>query len=723
MFSTLSRKKIFLIAGSVLTLILAVGLFRVRLFLMEIPSAESLENYNPPQATRIVDRNGQPLAEFFTERRSNVSLVEIPVDLPKAVVSIEDQRFYQHWGLDTVSISRALWANLRAGRVVQGGSTISQQLAKNIFLTSRRTVERKMKELILTLEIENRFSKDEIMELYLNQIYFGGGAYGANAAAQVYFGKRIQDLNLPECAMLAGLIRAPKRYSPFENPEAARGRRGVVLARMREMGFITAAEERNANAIPLNVTRFSPVKQQASYFIDYIRKFLEPTYGSEALYQGGLTITATLDLKMQLAAERTMEMHLAAFDKEYGSLRRPKSKREFKTNLSTETAKIQGALVALDPRTGAIRAMVGGRSFSQSQFNRATQAKRQPGSAFKPFVWGAALEAGFTASSVVNDLPVAYINVERHPRLLAEATSYELLFNDVEQNLSISATSYDMLEKNVEDERGEKVWLPKNYDEKYLGPVTLRKAIAKSRNLVSVRLVDRVGPRAVMDMAQNAGITEKLDPVLSLGLGTSVVTVLELVNAYATLANEGVWAEPYGVEKVQDREGRVLYVHTPKLESRLSSQTTYLVTYLLQGVVKYGTGYYARQLGWPVAGKTGTTQDSRDLWFIGYLPEIVTGVWMGYDDYSSLGHKLAASGLAVPWWTDFMEQALPHRDFKDFSVPPDIIFAKVDMDTGFLALPSCPHVILEAFKKGTEPETFCSVDHLKTQQIEEPVGE
>jgi penicillin-binding protein 1A len=716
-------KKKILIVAAVMVVLAGLGAHRIHQFLLDIPSAESLENYTPPQVTKILDAEGRPLAEFFTERRSYVPLGEIPADLPRAVIAIEDQRFTQHWGIDTVSIARAFWANLRAGRIVQGGSTITQQLAKNIFLNSRRTFERKIKELLLTLQVERRFSKDEIMELYLNQIYFGAGAYGAAAAARVYFGKRVGDLNLPECALLAGLIRSPGRYSPFENVQTARGRRGVVLARMREMGFITPAEEASASRATVEQTRFNPPREEASHFIDYVKKFLEPMFGIEELYEGGLTVTTTLNIETQLAAERTMEKHLSGFDRSYGAARRPKSGKASSVQVSTESARVEGALVALDPRTGAILAMVGGRDYARSQFNRAVQAKRQPGSAFKPFVWSAALEAGFTASSVVNDLPVAYINVERHPRLLAEASTYDELFKNVSEALSISATSYAMLEKKVQEERGEKIWLPKNYDERFLGPVTLRKALAKSRNLVSVRLVDRVGPQAVMDMAQKAGVAGKLDPVLSLGLGTSAIGVLELVNAYATLANGGVWAEPYGVEKVQDREGRVLYSHTPKLESRLSPETCYLITYLMQGVVQYGTGYDAKRLGWPVAGKTGTTQDSRDLWFIGSLPNITAGVWMGYDDYSSLGHHLAASGVAVPWWTNFMAQAKRSGEVKDFPVPPDIIFAKVDMDTGYLALPTCPHVILEVFKKGTAPETFCPVDHSKNPTVEEPIGE
>ena len=702
----------------------AMLVYKVCRFFLDMPSAESLENYSPPQATQILDSNGKLITEFFTERRSRVPLGEIPVDLPRAVIAIEDQRFNQHWGIDLISILRASWANLRAGRIVQGGSTITQQLSKNIFLTSRRTLERKLKEFLLTLEVERRFSKDEIMELYLNQIYFGAGTYGVDAASHVYFGKRVQDLNLPECALLAGLIRSPKAYSPFDNLKGAQGRRSVVLGRMKEMGYITDVEEASANQAPIEQTRFNPAKEQASYFLDYIKKFLEPMFGLEELYQGGLVVTTTLDAGMQSVAERTMETHLAEFDKEYGTPPKPPpGKKPPLLPVSTETVKIEGALVAMDPRNGAILAMVGGRDYAHSQFNRAVQARRQPGSSFKPFVWSAALEANFTASSVMNDTPVAYINVERHPRLLAEATSYAQLFENTSQALSISATSYTMLETKVEDERGEKIWLPRNYDEKFLGPVTLRKAIAKSRNLVSVRLVDRVGPQAVIDVARKAGITSVLEPVLSLGLGTSVVGVLELVNAYATLANGGVWAEPYGVEKVQDRDGRVLYTHTPKLESRLSPVTSYLVTYLLQGVVNYGTGYDARRLGLPVAGKTGTTQEARDLWFIGYLPNIVAGVWMGYDDYHSLGHHLAASGLAVPWWTDFMSQVKGRFEKQDFQVPAEVTFAKVDMDTGFLAMPTCPHVILEAFKKGTAPETFCPVDHSKGPTVEEPVGE
>ncbi|MBV9081017.1 MAG: hypothetical protein JO102_07885, partial [Elusimicrobia bacterium] len=357
------------------------------------------------------------------------------------------------------------------------------------------------------------------------------------------------------------------------------------------------------------------------------------------------------------------------------------------------------------------RAMVGGRDFYKSQFNRALQARRQPGSSFKPFTYAAAMEGPFTPATVVDDYPLVYIDMESDPTLLAETTTYAMTQAAILDNLQMTQEELDAKPKDEKDEIMKRFWRPQNFDGKYLGPLTLRKALAKSRNLVTIRIIDSIGPRKVVRLAHNAGIKSKIDPVLSLALGTSVVSLLELVNAYGTFADGGLHCEPYFVERVADRRGRVLEEHAPKISEGINPQTAFLITNLLKGVVERGTGAYARRLGRPLAGKTGTTQDQRDLLFIGFSPDLVCGVWIGYDDFRPLRHGLSASSIAVPLWTDFMREALRAMPSKDFAVPPKIEFAKIDADTGYLALPTCPKVILEAFREGTVLTEFCPYDH------------
>lgn len=720
----------------------------IRRSVEDLPSVDSLERYVPPLVTKVVDAYGQPIGEFFTERRTTVPLTKIPVDLRRAVMATEDSTFFDHWGIDLSGIARAAMANIKAGRVVQGGSTLTQQLAKTIYLTRRKTFDRKFKELLLTLQIERRYSKDEILELYLNQIYFGGGAYGVQAASQLYFDKQTQELTLSECALLAGLIRSPNRYSPLRNPDLALERRAHVLTRMREEGYITEAEEKEAAetlVIPEDLQRRS---RQAHYFLEEIRKELEPEYGSETLEQGGLTIHTTLDLRMQLAAEDVVERHLAQYDLRFGTqtlaeynedLVTAMEKRRralladptpenlellanttWQVELSTIPPAIQGALIALDVHTGAIRAMVGGRDFQESQFNRAIQAKRQPGSAFKPFVWAAAIDSRrFTPATVVQDHPLVYIDIESDPTLLAETTSWAETWTVVLDNLEMTPEEFAELEDFEKDELLRRFWRPQNYDGRYLGPMTIRRGLERSRNLLSVRIIDTIGPRAVTRIARAAGITSRLSPVLSLALGTSVVTLIEITNAYATFASGGFHAEPYFIERVVDRRGKILDENTPKISERINRQTAYLMTNLLQGVVNRGTGWYARRLRRSLGGKTGTTQDQRDVLFIGFSPDLAVGVWVGYDDFRPLRSGLSASSVAVPLWTDFMREALKSYPKSDFPTPDGIEYAKVDVKTGHLALPSCPNVTLEAFRRGTVPEDFCPVDHRAEEEEEE----
>lgn len=704
-----------------------LSLVFVRRALEELPSASKLEEYVPPLVTQVIDTNGLPVGEFFTERRTTIPLTQIPVDLRNAVMAVEDTDFYQHWGINPKAILRAMIANTRAGRVVQGGSTLTQQLAKTIFLTRRKTLDRKFKELLLTLQIEKRYSKDEILQLYLNQIYFGGGAYGVEAAARLYFDKHAQELNLPECALLAGLIRSPNYYSPFTDPERAKDRRATILRRMQSLNFISPAEEEQANRYPILEKTKGPKSREALYFLEEIRKILGPVYGEEMLEQGGLTIQTTLDLNLQRAAESVLEKHLADYDIKFGTATLAEYNRDLVKNttghveISTVPPIIQGALVAIDVHTGAIRAMVGGRDFVSSQFNRAVQAKRQPGSSFKPFVWATVLENNFTPATIVNDYPLVYSKMDSVPTLLAEPTTYAEAQSILMEDLHMNTTGFDKLKKEEKEAVLKTYWAPQNFDGKYMGPMTIRKGLQKSRNLVSIRLVAAVGPHAVSRMARLAGIKHHLSPVLSLGLGTSVVSLLEMANAFGTFASGGFATEPYYVERVTDHRGSLLQQATPKVEARVSPQTAFLTVNIMRGVIERGTGWYARRLNRPLGGKTGTTQDQRDLLFVGFSADLACGVWVGYDDFRPLKKGLTASAIAVPLWTEFMREALKGQPVHDFPVPPKIEYAKIDADTGYLALSTCPKVILEAFKEGTVPSDFCPVNHAYDVPEEEAV--
>lgn len=701
--------------------VLALGLF-LRHFLVDLPPVHSLDNYTPSLVTKVYDFRGELISELFIEKRSLLPLTEIPVNMRRAVLAIEDNNFYSHMGIDTRGILRALWKNIRARRLVQGASTVTQQLAKNIFLTRERTLARKVKELLLTLQIERNLSKDEILQLYINQIYFGHGAYGIERAARTFFDKSATDLTLPECALLAGLPKGPERFSPFRRPDRAIRRRNIVLQRMKDEGYITEKEQLHAIAVPHLFERKKADTAHASYFVESVRIQLEPKYGTEALYKGGLSIFTTLDVRMQRAAEEITQRHWNSFDDRYAEQRLEgllKSKeitqdffdrwkkwkaapeKEEEPDDFPEPVPVQGALVSLDPHTGGVRALVGGRNFQESQFNRVLQAKRQPGSTFKPFVWLAALDAGMTAATIVDDLPIAFTDMERRPRLVAEATDYATLREMV--------TGYYLLPRKPD--QPDPIWAPQNWDNKFLGPISLRRGLAGSRNLVSVRLIDRVGPKAVVDIAHRSGINSPLDAVLSLALGSSVVTPLEMTSAIGTFANNGVHMDPYTVTRVVDRDGKVLEENVIQGTPSVSPQNAYLITRLMQAVIQEGTGSYARRLGRPVAGKTGTTQDMRDLWFMGYVPDLVTGVWIGYDDFTSLGKKLTSAGTTVPLWTEYMTEATKYVPNRDFQAPPGILFSKIDRDTGYLALPTCPHVVLEAFREGTVPTDLCPVDH------------
>ena len=695
--------------GAFLFAVWLLGMVALHQLLADLPDIDTLQHYTPPLVTRIYDRNNEVVTELFTERRTVLPLSEIPVNLQNAFMATEDQYFFQHWGINIKGIARALIANLRHGRVVEGGSTITQQLSKVLFFSQKKTLTRKIRELLLALQLERNYSKEEIFQMYMNQIYFGHGAYGVEAASRTFFGKHARELDLAECALLGGLPKSPRSYSPFLNPKGAQRRRAWVLSRMRRSGYITTKEETEADLAPFRTEKGPPEVPVGAYFVEYLRQILDPKYGDNALYQGGFSIYTTLDLKMQKAAEEVMEKHLAEFDLEKQKEQQDVWKEAVKAarkarapipDLSTTTAKVQGSLVALDPRTGGIRALVGGRQFKESQFNRVTQAQRQPGSAFKPFVWAAAMDDDMTEATIVDDDRVGFYNDGSDWKLLDSATdSY---------SIALATAPFPP----------DQAWVPLNWDYKYFGPVTLRTGIALSRNLVSIRLANHFSPKTVMEYAQRCGIKSPLQPVLSIALGTEQVNLLELTGAYCTFANGGIRPEPYAIRRIEDKNGQVLEENSPQTSVELSAQTAYLMVDLLRAVVTSGTGRRALDLGRPAAGKTGTNQDLKDLMFVGFTPDVACGAWMGYDDFTSMGKHFTAATKVLPWWTEFMQKAHQGLPIRNFEVPSDIVFAKIDADSGYLALPTCPKVTLAAFKKGTDPKELCPIDHLSQQKPE-----
>ncbi|MFC2092054.1 penicillin-binding protein 1A [Elusimicrobiota bacterium] len=704
--------------------VLSISVFTVWFILLllsqDLPSTASLIQYRPNLVTKLYDINNVLIDELFMERRTLVPLNQIPVDLQNAVLAIEDTNFFDHWGLDVLGVIRAFIENFKAGHVVQGGSTITQQLAKVMFLTPERSLKRKIKELLLAMHIEKEFSKEEILQLYLNQIYFGEGAYGVDAASKVYFNKHVNRLNLAECAMLAGLPRAPTAYSPENNLILAYRRRAIVLKRMSNIGFITNEEEILANSTPLPIQTYKKTVKPGSYFVEHIRKNLLPEFGMNKLYKGGLRIYTTLDLKMQKQAEDILVSSLEMFDEiKKRELKEKISKTQGiedidEIELSTSVfANVQGAIVSIDPRNGQIRTMVGGRDFSQSEFNRVTQAKRQPGSGFKPFIYTAAIDLGLTAATILHDEPIVYYNDGVNWKLLANTTNID--------QLDIDFTELDKLEgeeaEYIEDEEylamtenlkkiKEKIWAPQNYYKKFRGEITLRNALVKSINLATINLIDRIRPVTALYYARKMGIKSPLPRTLSLALGSGDLTPLELASSYCVFANQGIRTEPYTIIRIEDYAGNTILENFPRERQVISPRTNYLMVNLMQQVCDYGTGWYTKRFKKPHAGKTGTTNDFSDAWFTGFVPDLVTSVWVGYDDHRTLGKKKAGGVVAAPIWTKYMQEILKHTPAMDFPVPDGIVFVNFDTDTGKLATSRSENAVLQPFIKGTDPRDY-----------------
>jgi penicillin-binding protein 1A len=624
----------------------------------DLPSVKALEEYAPTPGTKVYADDDELLTEFQAERRIFMPLREIPKTLRDAVIAVEDARFYSHFGVDLRGIARAAYANFRRNRIVEGGSTITQQLAKILFLTPDRSFERKIKEARLALELERHYSKDRLLEIYLNQIYLGHGAYGVEAAARTYFGTSVQELALSQAALLAALPRAPGNYSPFEHPDVARRRRAVVLTRMVEQGYVTAEQAKRANTAPLGLVAPERRRGSGQYFIEYLQQSLEAKLGTDLVYKGGLSVYTTLNPVMQRTAEQALR----------GGLQSLATRQAAKVAGKGAPAPPvpEGAVLVIEPQTGYIKALVGGSDFARSEFNRAVHARRQPGSAFKPLVYLAALEAGRTPADLVEDSPLSYTF-------------------------------------------GGRTWTPENYDGKFRGQITLQQALEESVNVPTIRLAEQVGVNRVIDAAKRLGIQSPLQPNLALALGASDVTLLELTAAYAALANQGVRMEPIVIRYMTDGQGRLVEENIPQGRDAVSPAVAYVLTQMLRGAVERGTAVSARVLGRPLAGKTGTTNDFSNAWFVGYTPSVTAAVWVGHDRVRSLGHDETGARAALPIWIALMREILKDKPAEDFSPPESVALARIDMTTGFLATPSCPKPVVMAFVAGTEPTRFCPV--------------
>ena len=741
----------------------------------DLPALDQLETYQPSLVTQVYSSDQQRIGQFFIERRIQTPLAEIPERFRRAVISVEDVRFFEHPGLDYIGMLRAAWTNVRRGGKVEGASTITQQLARSLFLSSERTFDRKVRELILAYKMELVLTKDKILELYLNQIYFGQGAYGIASASQTYFGKDLSTLTIAESAFLAGLPKSPNHYSPFKAYERAKKRQEHVLSRMEEAGFLTAAEREQAVAEVLNFRR--PGSEQAApYFVEYIRQLLIARYGEAMVYKGGLKVFTTLNLAMQQAAETAFAAGLRELDKRQGwrgplrtidvtaPIPPPVASRtdqavkvgDYREGFVTKVAKdhylvqagtmvaklafddmawakrrltgsdtakdvlinlnlkqvlkpgdvievmvkkldrdlvhvqleqtplVEGGLVTLEPGNGAIRVMVGGYDFGRSEYNRAVQAHRQPGSAFKPIIYATAVNQGMSPASVILDAPVVY-----------------------------------------EQEQDEKTWKPENYGKKFHGMVSLRDALAQSHNLATVRLLDKVGVKNVIEFAKTLGITSPLAADLSLGLGSSSVGLMELTTAYGVLLNQGSRAEPYAILAVKDNAGKVLEQSDPQTLEVISKETAYLITNMMEDVIQKGTGQAAKVIGRPIAGKTGTTDEFINAWFIGGAPNLVTGIYVGFDDRRSLGETESGAHAALPIWVNFMKEALKQMPVVAFTIPEGVTFVKVDPATGLLEGEQEGQAsTVELFTKGSEPTQSTQrrldpIDFYKLDQIPE----
>jgi penicillin-binding protein 1A len=758
-----------------------------------LPKVETLADYHPPLITRIYADDGSIIAEYSHERRILVPFEKIPKTLVQAFVAAEDASFFKHQGIDFVSIFRAALKNVKAGGIAQGGSTITQQVAKKLLLTSERTFTRKFKEAILAWRMEKALTKQEILYLYLNQIYLGHRAYGVEAAAENYFDKNVEELTLAESAIMAGLPQAPSRYSPYRHYQRAMERQKYVLGRMVKEGYITPEEYTQAAQEKVTIKpRLNNLLDVTAYFNEQVRRYLEERFGEELLYTGGLKVETSINLPMQKVAQQAVKNNLRAHDKRRGYREAQQvlnqteqedflhnQQEQFTTDplqvgsytqaiitgqkgdqllckigaktgsISIKEAKwaapisvvkadvppagnageekqtrfplgslidvkvvdlkgktlglsleqtplAQGALVAIDPFTGQIKAMVGGYDFKQSQFNRATQAKRLPGSAIKPIIYAAALDRGYTPASIILDSPLIFQNRKVDTGELEE-------------------------------------WKPKNYEQKFYGPTRFRFALAHSRNVVTIKILEDIGVSYAANYAKKLGIETPLQRDLSMALGSTAVTPLEILTAYTVFANGGILIPPTYITRIRDRNGRILesidpadFINGMAADQRLirkpphrviSPETAYLITNILESVVREGTGWRAKALGRPSAGKTGTTNDLKDAWYIGFIPQLACVSWVGYDQERPLGKSETGSRAAAPAWVSFMQEAEKQYPVENFRVPDTIEFHPIDKKNGLLLPEDSDKAYFEVFAPGTAPTQLSGEKKLKARDF------
>ncbi len=652
------RKLILILSVFIISILIGTMTGAVGAYLRSAPSLDQV-SFDPKLTTYVYDVDGRVLARFFKENRIPADLEEIPEILQQAFLAAEDKDFYTHYGVDISGIGRAIIANLTSsGGKLQGGSTITQQLARNAFLTLEQTWSRKLKELLWAIQIERKYTKDEILEAYLNVIYFGHGAHGVQAASQAYFSKSVEQITLPEAALLAAVANGPSIYSPFNDPEAGLNRRNLILRRMRDYGYITEEQYNEAQATPITLEDGRRHPTQAPYFVEYVRRFLMDRYGESLVYGGGLRVYTTLDLDLQTKAESALAEWVPTKKVSDSGLDQP-----------------QTALVTLDTEYGYIRAMVGGRG--GDQFNRAVQATRQPGSAMKPFVYAAAIDRKLiTAADVYTDEP----------------TTFRLITGDT--------------------------WSPRNYDGTYGGAMTVREALEDSVNVIAAKVIEEIDPSLVIEYAERLGIStlvksgRRNDMTLALSLGglTRGVTPLEMAQAYGVFAGGGIRVEPMAILRVEGPDGTLIDEFRPQRELVLSPETSYIMTDMMRGVIERGTGIGAN-IGRPAAGKTGTTSDFTDAWFVGYTPSLVTSIWIGQDDNSPMIYpdQRIGSGLAARAWRAYMQEVVASTQAEVFEQPAGVVGPlTIDRTNGLLADDQCNGVppedrSLEIFIRGTEP--------------------
>jgi len=711
----------------------------------DLPQISALDDYAPSTITRVYGSRGEVIGEFAIQRREVIPYEAISLNLRQAIMAAEDDQFEQHIGLSIPRIVATLMKDIIERRKAAGASTLTQQLARKLFLTDEKTWERKIKEALLAIRIEKRYTKHEIFTLYCNQMYFGHGVYGVEAASRLYFGKSAKDLSVEEAALIAGILQGNVRQSPYVNMDAALRRRNYTLGRMAEVGYITPAAAEEARKKPI-VLRGEPSGQPsvAPYFLEEVRKVLEARYGAKRLYENGLAVQTGLDVRLQEAANRALDDGLRRIDKRRGfrkprrnvvaegqaldTFRHARWERPMAANdlvpavvtnadgatiqlragplrvaidrkgfawtgktagtqlvtvgdlvetrlltvdeaARTATASleqpplVEGAVLAIDNRSGQIRAMIGGYSFERSKFNRATQAYRQVGSAFKPIVYTAAIDRGYTPTTIIMDTPASFPGGAGSP-----------------------------------------VYAPMNYDRKFEGAITLRRALEDSRNVPAVRVMEQLGPAHVIQYARKLGFASPLPPYLAVALGAAEATLTEMTSAYSVFPNQGVRMRPYPILKVSDRDGNVLEENRPEPKEAIRADTAFVITNLLRGVVQRGTAVKAAALNWPIGGKTGTTDDYTDAWFIGFDPDITIGVWVGLDQKKPIGSNQTGAEAALPIWMDIMKAWIGDRkDPPTFPPPGNIVFVTVDKGSGNPEVDDAPGAISEAFIAGTQP--------------------